>query len=31
VASPVPAPGTLAIFALGLFGLAGARRLKQRR
>jgi len=27
----VPAPGTLAIFALGLFGLAGARRLKQRR
>lgn len=27
----VPAPGTLAIFALGLFGLVGARRLKQRR
>lgn len=31
VANPVPAPGTLAIFALGLFGLVGARRLKQRR
>lgn len=30
-AAAVPAPGTLAIFALGLFGLAGARRLKQRR
>lgn len=30
LANPVPAPGTLAIFALGLFGLVGARRWKQR-